>query len=82
MVGAIATATEIQNDFGRYLDMVMNGNEVIITKNGKEVGRLIPKDRTVSYLTDSLTGILTGGHDLKYEREEWLREKYEIVDRC
>ncbi|MBO4331421.1 MAG: type II toxin-antitoxin system Phd/YefM family antitoxin [Oscillospiraceae bacterium] len=36
MVGATATATEIQNNFGRYLNMVIGGKEVIVTKNGKE----------------------------------------------
>ena len=57
MVGATATATEMQNNFGRYLSIVMSGNEVIVTKNGKEVGRFIPRSTAVSYLTDSLTGI-------------------------
>ena len=33
-----ATATEIQNNFGRYLALVMNGDEVIVKKNGKNVG--------------------------------------------
>lgn len=74
------TATELQNNFGKYLNMVMLGNEIIITKNGKEVGRLISKDATVSYLTDSLTGILKGDHDLNDAREEGLREKYGIDD--
>ena len=60
-----ATATEIQNNFGRYLNMVMNGSEVIVTRNGREVGRFIPKDTAVSYLTDSLTGILKGDYDIK-----------------
>ena len=39
---AIATATEMKNNFGRYLAMVQEGSEIIVTKNGKEVGRLIP----------------------------------------
>ena len=47
MIRTIATATEIQNNFGKYLGMVMQGNEVIVTKNGKEVGRLIPRDAVV-----------------------------------
>lgn len=68
MIGAIATATEMQNNFGKYLNMVMNGNEVIVTKNGKEIGRFIPKDTAVSYLTDSLTGILKGNYDLELIR--------------
>ena len=39
-----ATATEMQNNFGRYLNLVLSGQEIIVTKNGKEVGRFIPKD--------------------------------------
>ncbi|MBR4610598.1 MAG: type II toxin-antitoxin system prevent-host-death family antitoxin, partial [Erysipelotrichaceae bacterium] len=37
MVEATATATEMKNNFGKYLEMVIRGNEVIITKNGKEI---------------------------------------------
>ena len=80
MIGATATATEMQNNFGRYLSIVMNGQEVIVTKNGKEVGRLIPRDAAVSYLTDSLTGILKGDDDYKQAKEEKLRARYEITD--
>ena len=80
MIGATATATEMQNNFGRYLSIVMSGNEVIVTKNGREVGRFIPRDAAVSYLTDSLTGILKSEVDLDSVREERLKEKYEIAD--
>ena len=80
MVGAIATATEMQNNFGRYLNLVMSGQEIIVTKNGREVGRFIPKDAAVSYLTDSLTGILKGNFDLDEAKAERLKEKYETVD--
>ena len=80
MVGVTATATEMQNNFGKYLNLVMNGEEVIVTKNGKEVGRFIPREEAVSFLTDSLTGILKGGNEMKEEREERLKEKYEIID--
>lgn len=70
----------MQNNFGRYLNLVMEGKEVIVTKNGKEVGRFIPKDAAVSYLTDSLTGILKGDYDMEQVREERLKGKYEITD--
>ncbi len=80
MVGATATATEMQNNFGRYLSIVMGGEEVIVTKNGKEVGRFIPRNAAVSYLTDALTGILKGNADPDKAKEERLREKYEIAD--
>ena len=75
-----ATATAMQNNFGRYLNLVMSGQEIIVTKNGKEVGRFIPKEAAVSYLTDSLTGILKEKNDLAKIKEEDLKEKYGIVD--
>ena len=76
----IATATEMQNNFGRYLNLVMSGNEVIVTKNGREVGRFIPKDAVISYLTDSLTGILKEEYDLDEVKTERLTEKYGSID--
>jgi len=75
-----ATATEMQNNFGRYLALVLNGNEVIVKKNGKNVGRFIPHDAAISYLTDSLTGILRGDHDLKEAKSERLEKKYAAAD--
>ena len=82
MIGntATATATEMQNNFGRYLAMVQEGSEIIVTKNGKEVGRLIPREKAVSYLTDSLTGILRGDTDIDKVREQRLKEKYEVTN--
>ncbi|MBP0969859.1 MAG: type II toxin-antitoxin system prevent-host-death family antitoxin [Oscillospiraceae bacterium] len=80
MVEAIATATEIKNNFGKYLEMVSRGNEVIITKNGKEIGRFIPKSQSISYLTDSLTGIIKGNYDLKEEKRKALETKHALSD--
>ena len=77
---AIATATEMQNNFGRYLAMVQEGNEIIVTKNGKEVGRFIPREKAVSYLTDSLAGILKGDTEIDKAREQSLKEKYEVTN--
>ncbi len=75
-----ATATEMQNNFGRYLKLVMEGIEVIVTRNGKEVGRFLPRASAVSYLTDSLTGILKEDTDPEQLKEDRLKEKYEIAD--
>ena len=75
-----ATATEIQNNFGKYLNLVMNGQEVIVTKNGKEVGRFIPKEASVSFLTDSLTGILKDDYDFSVVKAERLLNKYGSVN--
>ena len=80
MITATATATEMQNNFGRYLNLVMSGQEVIVTKNGREVGRFIPKNAVVSYLTDSLTGILKEDYSLEKVKTERLTQEYGAVD--
>ena len=75
-----ATATEMQNRFGKYLKHIMNGGEVIVTRNGKEIGRFIPKEKSTAFLTDSLAGILKDIPDPEAVREGELKKKYEITD--
>lgn len=75
----MVTATELQNNFGKYLQYVQNGDEVVILKNGKEVARLISHDKSVSYLTDSLVGVLKENYDDKQLKAERLG-KYESLD--
>ncbi len=75
----IATSTEMQKNFGRYLRFVMNGGEVIITRNRKEVGRFISRKAAVSSLTDSLTGILKKKTDIDQVKAERLKAKYEGI---
>lgn len=74
-----ATATEVQNNFGKYLNLVQTGGEVIVSKNGKEIARLVSYDKSVSFLTDSLIGVLKGDYDDKKARTEKMK-KYESVD--
>ena len=54
----VVKANELKNNFDKYLQDTIDGNEFIIIKNGKEVARLVSKNKTVSYLSDSLLGIL------------------------
>ena len=82
MVEATATATEMKNNLGKYLQMIMRGNEVIITKNGVEIGRLIPSGTAKAYLTDSLRGIVKGNYEPDDEKEAVLAEKYEMSSGC
>ena len=65
-----ATATEVQNNFGKYLQMVQAGGEIIVMKNGKEVARLVSHEKSVSFLTDSLLGVLKGDYDDKEANAE------------
>lgn len=73
------TATEMQNNFGKYLQYVQSGNEVIILRNGREVARLISRERTISFLTDELVGVLKGDYDDKALRAERI-SKHEDLD--
>ena len=74
-----ATATDIQNNFGKYLHLVQSGNEVVVLKNGKEVARLISHEKTVSFLTDSIVGVLKNDYNDKESRTEQMK-KYEGTD--
>lgn len=75
----MVTATELQNNFGKYLQYVQNGDEVVILRNGKEVARLISHEKSVSYLTDSLVGVLKSNYDEKQMKAERMN-KYENLD--
>lgn len=74
-----ATATEVQNNFGHYLQTVQSGDEIIILKNGKEVARLISHKSGISFLTDSLTGVLKNDYNDKAIRTERI-EAHEGID--
>lgn len=74
-----ASATEVQNNFGKYLQYVQDGDEVVILKNGKKVARLISYDKSVSFLTDSLIGVLSDDYDDGQIKAERMK-KYEDID--
>lgn len=66
------TATEFKTNLGKYLDLLSKNVTVLITRNGKLVGKL--SNPAVSNV-DAITGILEGKlpssfdrHDLKEER--------------
>lgn len=40
-----ATAAEVQNNFGHFLQAVSSGDEILITQNGKEIARIIPREK-------------------------------------
>lgn len=74
-----ATATEVQNNFEKYLQFAIDSGEVIILRNGKRVGRIISDEGAVSSLTDSLLGVLKHDYSEKAMRAYRIK-KYESVD--
>ena len=75
----IVTATDIQNNFGKYLQLVQTGEEIVILRNGLEMARLISHDKAASFLSDSLLGVLKNDYDDKKMKAERM-SKYESAD--
>lgn len=70
---------ELKNNFEKYLQHVQNGQDIIILRNKKEIARLISHEKSVSFLTDSLIGILKSDDDKESIKKERTK-KYQIID--
>lgn len=75
----MATATDVQNNFGKYLQYAIDNGEVVILRNGKRVARIVSDQTAVSYLTNSLRGVLKRDYSEEQIRSERMK-KYESVD--
>lgn len=73
------SATDIQNNFGHYLQAVQSGDEIIILKSGKEVARMVSNTAAISFLSDSLVGVLKNDYNEKEMIQERI-EKHESID--
>jgi len=73
----VVTATEFQNNVGNFLQTVQD-QDIVITRNGKEVARLISSKKAISFLTDSLVGALPLPQDFDVDnaKDEYFRDKY------
>ena len=80
MLSTIATREMIQEHISEYLDMMENGEEIIMVENRKEIGRFLPRGKVVSLAAERLKGILRKDIDFEKARDEALREKYGITD--
>ena len=66
----IVTSTDVQNNFGKYLDLA-SGQEIVITKNGTAVARLIGIKTKEKSLASGLVGLVSADVDedaIKAER--------------
>lgn len=59
--GIVVTATELKQNFGKYLDFIEQQNDVVITKNGSKLARLTP------YVTDIEQYFLVRENALDYQ---------------
>jgi len=65
----IVSSTEVQNNFGKYLDMASK-QEIVITKNGATVARLIGMRIKEKSLAEQLRGIIPADVDEKAIKAE------------
>ena len=65
----IASSTDVQNSFGKYLEMAAD-QEIIITRNGTAVARLIGIRGQKGSLSEQLRGIVPIDVDEKAVKDE------------
>jgi prevent-host-death family protein len=70
----IVNSTEVQNNFGKYLELAAQ-QEIVITKNGQVAARLLGADKAVSFLSDRLVGVIPGDVDEETLKDERLRRQ-------
>jgi prevent-host-death family protein len=70
----IVNSTEVQNNFGKYLELAAQ-QEIVITKNGQTVARLLGVDKTVSFLSERLVGLIPENVDEDALKSEHLRRQ-------
>lgn len=73
----VASVTEFENDFEKYARLVDGGEEVVVMRRGREIGRFVPPERKRKYLTGSLRGILKHDYDDKEARDEHAAERFD-----
>lgn len=74
----IISATEFKSNLGRYLELVEH-EDIVITRNGKRVAKLVDAASDKSDLLASITGILPPDISLESAREGRLR-RHENLD--
>ncbi|GHU49802.1 hypothetical protein FACS1894127_3870 [Clostridia bacterium] len=70
----IASSTEVQNNFGKYLELA-SGQEILITKNGTAVARLIGIGSQEKSLSEQLRGIIPSDVDEVAIKAERMRQR-------
>lgn len=74
----IVTATEFKKNIGKYLD-IANREDILITKNGKNVAKLTSPKQDRRETAQSLFGILPAGTATEDVKKERLN-RYERAD--
>jgi prevent-host-death family protein len=70
----VVNSTDLQNNFGKYLELASK-QEIVITKKGKPVARLLGMEKTVSFLSDQLVGLVPRDINENKYKDEMLAKQ-------
>lgn len=77
----VITATEFKTNLGKYIDYVIDNNEVVITKNGKKAVRLTPYITEIEryfMVKENALDYQYGGKKVSYEEFMEIYEKSDL----
>ena len=70
----VVSSTDIQNDFNKYLDMAAD-QEILITKDGDTIARLIGMKIKMKSISEQLRGIIPANIDEKAIKDERMSRR-------
>lgn len=78
-------STKVQNNFGKYLKYVEVNEEIIVTKKGRDVARILPCiDQKTEYVMEGSAEYKTGEGWVTYEEflelVEGSEQRFELID--
>lgn len=77
-------STEVQNNFGKYIKIASELEDVIITRQGKEVAKLVPCEDRLMLAEEAVNYVMNSNHKMSYEQFLGYVGKtdarYELID--
>jgi len=77
-------STEVQNNFGKYIKIASELEDVIITKKGKEVAKLVSHEERLLIAEQAVNYIVNSNQKMSYEQflifTENTDARYELID--
>jgi prevent-host-death family protein len=77
-------STKVQNNFGKYIKYAEANEEIIVTRKGKEVARILPCEKNAYTLSEGATQYRTENTWVTYEEYlelvENSEQRFELID--
>ena len=78
-------STQVQNNFGKYLKFVEAGEEIIVTRKGRDIARIVPcNDPEADRVMEGAPEYKTSGGRVTYEQflelTENSEQRFELID--